>query len=131
MIRKERRLAKRISTDLTVRWNTTAFSQDSKITDLSTEGCFILTANRMSVNRLARVTDVPKKDAIQVELHLSHDERLKLNGEVVYEVERLGFGVRFLNVTAPDEHLLRAFIDKQEVGSLETLAFPRVRGHKH
>ncbi len=85
----------------------------------------------MSVNKLSRVTEAPKKDAIHVELHLSHDERLKLNGEVVYEVERLGFGVRFLNVTTPDEHLLRAFIDKQEVGVLESLPFPRVRGHKH
>ncbi|MCM3870509.1 MAG: PilZ domain-containing protein [Pyrinomonadaceae bacterium] len=131
MIRKERRQAKRISTNLTVRWNTSDFSQDSKITDLSTEGCFILTANRMSVNKLSRVTAVPKKDAIHVELHLSHDQTLKLNGEVVYEVERLGFGVRFINITPPDEHLLRAFIDKQDVRMEESLPFPRVRGHKH
>jgi PilZ domain len=85
----------------------------------------------MSVNKLSRVTDVPKKDSIDVELHLSHDERLKLSGEVVYEVERLGFGVRFLNLTKPDEHVLRAFIDKQEVRMEESLPFPRVRGHKH
>jgi hypothetical protein len=85
----------------------------------------------MSVNKLSRVTPAPKKEAIHVELQLSRDESLKLNGEVVYEVERLGFGVRFLNITTSDEHLLRAFIDNQEVGSLEALAFPRVRGHKH
>lgn len=131
MIRKERRQAKRISTDLTVSWNTADLSRESKITDLSTEGCFILTAARMSVNKLSRVTQVPKKHAIHVELHLAHDQRLKLDGEVVYEVERLGFGVRFLNVTKPEEHVLKAFIDKQEVGSLESLPFPRVRGHKH
>ena len=131
MIRKEQRQAKRISTNLAVRWKTAEFSQDSKVTDLSTEGCFILTANRMSVNKLSRITQAPKKDAIHVELHLSRDERLKLNGEVVYEVERLGFGVRFLNVTTPDEDLLRAFIDKQEVRMEESLPFPRVRGHKH
>ncbi|MCM3901821.1 MAG: PilZ domain-containing protein [Pyrinomonadaceae bacterium] len=131
MIRKERRRAKRISTNLTVSWNTLDFSQDSKITDLSTEGCFVLTANRMSVNKLSRVTQVPKKDAIHLELHLSHDERLKLDGEVVYEIERLGFGVRFLNVTTPAEHLLGAFIDKQDLEREEALPFPRVRGHKH
>jgi PilZ domain len=108
-----------------------SLSHDSKITDLSTEGCFILTAQRTSANKLSRVTQVLKKDAIHVELHLSRDESLKLNGEVVYEVERLGFGVRFLNVTRTDEHQLRAFIDKQEVGLLESLPFPRVRGHKH
>ena len=131
MIRKEQRQAKRISTNLAVRWKTADFSQDSKVTDLSTEGCFILTANRMSENKLSRITQAPKKDAIYVELQLSRNERLKLNGEVVYEVERLGFGVRFLNVTTPDEHLLRAFINRQEGGSLVALAFPRVRGHKH
>jgi PilZ domain len=131
MIRKERRRAKRISTDLHVRWNTSDVVQDSKITDLSTEGCFILTAGQMSVNELSMVTAAHERDAIQVELHFSHDERLKLSGEVVYEVERLGFGVRFLNLTTPDEHVLKAFIDKQEIAVEESLAFPRVRGHKH
>ncbi len=95
---KERRQAKCISTNLTVRWNTSDLSRDSKITDLSIEGCFILTAKRMSVNKLSRVMQVPEKDAIQIELHLSPDERLKLNGEVMYKVEHLGFGVRFLDV---------------------------------
>ena len=128
---KERRRAKRISTNLTVRWNTSDFTQDSKITDLSTEGCFILTAERMSVNKLSRVTQVPEGDAIHIEVHLSSDEWLKLNGEVVYKVERLGFGVRFLNVTTPDEQVLGAFIDKQKFGSLDSLPFPRVTGHKH
>jgi hypothetical protein len=128
---KERRRAKRVSTDLTVRWNTSDLSQDSKITDLSAEGCFILTATQMSVNKLSRVTEVPEGDAIQVELHLSPNEWLKLSGEVVYKVERLGFGVRFLNITTPDAQVLGAFIDTQELGSLESLAFPRVTGLKH
>jgi c-di-GMP-binding flagellar brake protein YcgR len=131
MIRKERRQAKRISTNLTVRWNTSNLSQESKITDLSAEGCFILTADQMSVNKLSRIAQVAQRDAIHVELHLSDDQRLKLRGEVVYEVERLGFGVRFLNVAKPDEHVLKTFIDKQEVGSLESLPFTRVRGYNH
>jgi PilZ domain len=130
MIRKERRRSKRISTNVAVSWTTSDFSQGSRVTDLSTEGCFIQTALRMTETRLSLLTQVPKKNAIYVKLHLSHDERLKLNGEVVYEIERLGFGVRFLDVSTPDEKILRAFIDRQELGSLE-LPFPRVRGHKH
>jgi len=128
---KERRRAKRVSTNLTVRWNTSDLSQDSKITDLSAEGCFILTADRMPVNKLSRVTQVPRRDEIHVELHLSPGEWLKLKGEVVYKVERLGFGVRFVNVTTPDKQVLGAFIDKQDLGSLESLPFPRVTGQKH
>jgi hypothetical protein len=129
-VKKERRRVKRISTDLTVRWNTSDLSQDSRIADLSTEGCFILTAERMSVNKLAGITEVVERKAIHVELLLSPDEWVKLDGEVLYEVERLGFGVRFLNVTRPNEQILGAFIDKQKLGSLESLPFPRVRGNK-
>ncbi len=128
---KERRQAKRISTKLSVRWNTSDLSQDSKITDLGTDGCFILTAEQMSVNKLSRITQVPEGDTIQIELHLPSDEMLKLKGEVVYKVDRLGFGVRFLNVTGSNEQVLGDFIDKQELGSLESLPFPRVRGNKH
>lgn len=130
-IKKERRRAKRISTNLYVRWNTSELTQDSKITDLSTEGCFILTAEQMSVNKLSRITHVPEGDSIHIELHLSSDEWLKLNGEVVYKIGLLGFGVRFLNVTRPNEQVLGAFIDKQKLGSSESLPFPRVRGNKH
>jgi hypothetical protein len=128
---KERRRAKRISTNLAVRWNTSELSQDSKITDLSAEGCFILTAEQMSVNKLSRITHVPEGDAIHIELHLSSDEWLKLKGEVIYKIDSLGFGVNFSKVAAPDEQILRAFIDKQEIGPLEALPFPRVRGQKH
>ena len=131
MIRKDKRRAKRISTNLTVRWNTSDLSEDSKVADLSTEGCFILTADQMSVNKLSGVTQVLERNAIHIELQLSPDECLKLDGEVIYKVERLGFGVLFLNVDTHDEQVLSAFIDKQEVGSLEGLAFPRVRGNKH
>lgn len=130
MIRKERRRAKRISTNLTVRWHASDQSGDSKITDLSTEGCFILTAEQMSANRLSRVTDVSERNALRVELTLPSDELLKLDGEIVFRIERLGFGVRFLNVNAPHKQALGAFIDKQGVGTSESLAFPRVRGHK-
>lgn len=131
MIKKDRRRAKRISTNLTVKWNTSDLSEDSKITDLSTEGCFILTADQMSANKLSRVTQVPKRDAIHLELHLSPDEFVKLDGEVIFRVKSLGFGVLFLNVATREEQVLSAFIDKQEIGSLDGLAFPRVRGHKH
>ena len=83
------------------------------------------------MNKLARITHVPEGAAIHIELHLSSDESLKLKGEVVYKIELLGFGVRFLNVTRPNEQVLGAFIDKQQLGSLESLPFPRVRGNKH
>ena len=87
-------------------------------------------ANRMPVNKLSTVKQVPEKEAILIELHLSRDEWLKLHGEVVYRVEGIGFAVRFLNPTLHEEQALRAFIEKQEPGSLTALPFPRVRGHK-
>lgn len=83
------------------------------------------------MNKLSAITHVPEGDAIHIELQLPFDETLKLKGEVVYKVDLLGFGVRFSNVNGPNEKVLGAFIDKQKLGSLESLAFPRVSGKKH
>ncbi len=127
---KERRGAKRISTNLTVRWNTSVLSHDSKVTDLSSRGCFIMLADRMPENKLFTVKQVPEKEAILIELPLSRDEWLKLHGEVIYRIEGIGFAVRFLNLTLHEAQALRTFIEKQETGSLKALPFPRVRGHK-
>ena len=63
-----------------------------------------------------------------LDMFLSEDKPLQLPGQVVYRVERVGFGVSFLNLAFPDKQAIRAFIEEQELGSLESLPFPRVEG---
>ena len=129
---KERRGGERISTDLAVRWSTAVSSTDSRIVDLSHKGCFILTANKMPTNKVSRVKQDPGNEAIQVELRLSAHKWLKVDGEVVYKVERTGFAVRFLSLNPDEEKVLKAFISEREAERPKSLVFPRVgRGRKH
>ena len=129
---KERREAKRIATNLTVKWNTSVLSQEGKVIDLSNGGCFILTAIQMPANKLSMVKQVSKKEPILIELHLSHEESLKVRGEVVYRVGRAGFAVRFLDLSPDEKRVLQAFIEKQESENLKSLPFPRVEsGDRH
>lgn len=126
---KERRGAKRISTDLVARWDTPVPPREGKIIDLSANGCFILTAVRRSVNKLPRVNHVPAEGSLLIEVHLSPDERLELRAEVVYRVERVGFAARFLNLAPHEEEALRAFIEKQETKRLKSARPPIGRGY--
>jgi hypothetical protein len=129
---KEQREAKRIATNLTVKWHTPVLSHEGKVIDLSSGGCFILTASHMPVNKLSMVKQVSKKETILIELLLSHAESLKLRAEVVYRVGLAGFAVRFLDLALHEKQVIQGFIKKQESGSLKSLPFPRVeRGHKH
>ena len=63
-----------------------------------------------------------------LDMTLSEDKPLQLPGQVVYRVERVGFGVTFVNLALSDKQAIRAFIEEQELGSLESLPFPRVEG---
>ena len=140
---KERRKAKRVPANLTVRWTGVTSRagplggkhipdplQEGRIVDLSTDGCFVLTASHIPVNKLSLVTQVSKEEPIMLDIFLSEDKPLQLRGQVVYRVAPVGFGVGFLNLTLPDEQALLAFIEKQELGGLESLPFPRVEGHE-
>ena len=122
---KERRGAKRISTDLTARWDTPIPPQEGKVIDLSTNGCFILTAGQIAANKLFRVDQVPYKEAILIEVHLPPDKWLALRAELVYKVEGVGFAVHFVNLTPEEEQTLGNFIEKQESRRLKPPPFSR------
>lgn len=123
---KELRRAKRVPANLTVRWNTPDLLHEGKIVDLSMDGCFVLTASHIPANKLSLVTKVSKEEPIMLDMSLSDDRPLQLRGQVIYRVAGVGFGVGFLNLALPDKQVLRAFIEEQELGSLESLPFPRV-----
>jgi PilZ domain len=128
---KERRRARRVSTDLAARWNTPTLSHEGKIIDLSTGGCFILTASQISVNKIPRVEQASEKEALSIEVQLSRECRLKLRAEVVYRVERVGFAARFLDLTLDEEQALRAFVERHEPRERNPLPFPRIeRGRR-
>jgi hypothetical protein len=122
----ERRETKRISTSLTVRWSTSLGSQEGKVIDLCGGGCFVLTANRMPANQLSQIKQLETREPILIDLPLSGKEPLKLRAEVVYKVERVGFGVRFLDLDSHEEQALKTFIEKQSLVVPKKPPFPRV-----
>ncbi len=123
---QERRGAKRVSANLAARWQSPIPPHEGKIIDLSTGGCFILTAGRASVNKLSRVNHAPCKEAIVIEVRLTADEWLALRAEVVYKVERVGFAARFVDL-APDEvQTIRSLMEKQEARRPRSLPFRTV-----
>ena len=121
---KERRRARRISTNLTARWSSPGSTEEGKIIDLSTGGCFVLTASSIPADKLSLVTQISNEEPILLDMKLA-DRALEVRAEVVYRIERVGFGARFRDLASEDEHELRSFIEQQSE-SFKSLPFPRV-----
>jgi hypothetical protein len=96
----ERRRAERVRADLPVRWE--GFLEKSKgtISDISVNGCFILTGGAVKPDELVSVEmDVPSL------LHM------QLWGIVVYSSEPIGFAIRFKELSATEQTLLDRVIN--------------------
>ena len=95
MDRVERRKAGRVKTSLKARWEGILEQQEGEIVDLSTDGCFILSAHQ-----------VKRGELIRIEIN----ESLLIWGEVIYEIEEMGFGLKF-NATGEDKERLAGLIE--------------------
>ena len=98
MDRVERRKAGRVKTSLKARWEGILEQQEGEIVDLSTAGCFILSAHQ-----------VKRGELIRIEI----DESLLIWGEVIYEIEEMGFALKF-NATGEDKECLAKLIESNK-----------------
>lgn len=96
----ERRTAKRIKTNLRARWEGVLAQHEGAITDLSINGCFILTVDK-----------VKPRELIRLDFELDEENQIYLWGEVVYLMSEIGFAVRFTGISDGEEQLLTSFID--------------------
>lgn len=85
----ERRKKSRIKTDLKVTWEGARTQLGGSIVDLSTSGCFILSDDQVRVGELIRIT-----------IHSDEYGQICIWGEVVYQINEMGFAARF---TGADE----------------------------
>jgi hypothetical protein len=122
---KERRHARRISTNLTARWSSPGSREEGKIIDLSAGGCFVLTASCIPADKLSLVTHVSNEEPILLDMELA-GRALEVRAEVVYRIESIGFAASFRDLASQDEHELRSFIDQQEPESVMSRPFRRV-----
>jgi hypothetical protein len=87
--------------NLPARWEGVVSREDATITDLSRNGCFILTGGKVEV-----------KELVRLEIHLSESHTVNFWAEVVNEASQIGFAVRFNSSTPEDEAALARYLEK-------------------
>jgi uncharacterized protein (TIGR02266 family) len=86
-----------------VAWEGAAGKYEARTSDISLGGCFIDTIGQMAIG-----------ETISFKLCLPGGEGIKLRGEVMYELPRAGFGVRFADLSDDQKQLLEALINAQQ-----------------
>ena len=95
---QERRRAERFRANVRVRWETLKAQGRGDVCDLSSSGCFVLTGGPVVRGELARL-----------ELMLAGD-MTTLWGNVVYNINEMGFAVRFVFGSEADEQIVERVI---------------------
>ena len=95
---QERRRAQRFHANVRVRWETLKAQGRGDVCDLSSSGCFVLTGGEVIRGELARL-----------ELMLAGDVTT-LWGNVVYNINEMGFAVRFVFGSEADEQIIERVI---------------------
>lgn len=97
--RVERRRAERVRVNIKARWEGASEQKEGTIEDLSIGGCFILTAHLVKTGELIR---------------LETENSWVFWGEVVYQIEEMGFGLRFTAVIGEEGQQLAELIEEQK-----------------
>jgi hypothetical protein len=97
---KERRSAPRARVNLPARWEGVASRENATVTDISRNGCFVLSGGKIGI-----------KELVWVEIKLSDQQAVHFWAEVVYEASEIGFALRFNSSTPEDEETLAKFLE--------------------
>ena len=95
----ERRRAPRIKVDLPARWEGVLTQQQGQVTNLSINGCFVLSGGK-----------VEPKELVRLEIHLPSQSPMYFWAEIVDAAYEIGFAVRFTAIDDEDEKRLSEFI---------------------
>ena len=96
---KERRKEPRLEVTLPVRWEGVIEQRNTTISDLSTDGCFVLSGGEVAL-----------KELLRLEIFLPDEEPIYLWAEVVDTAEEIGFALRFTSVDSDDQKRLDSFV---------------------
>lgn len=95
----ERRSGKRWDVSLDAVWDGKSGNYTARITDLSDGGCYMDSLSEVTLGEL-----------LTLKLSLSTGEWLEVKGQVVHHTPPVGFGVRFVDLSAQQLKALRMFI---------------------
>ena len=96
----DRRRDKRWDVCLDAVWDSRSGNFAARATDLSEGGCYIDSLNQPNVG-----------EVLNLKLQLPNGDWLELTGEVAHQMPPLGFGLRFVEVSAEQLKKLNSLID--------------------
>ena len=97
---KERRSAPRVRVNLPARWEGVTSRENATVTDLSRNGCFVLSGGTVEV-----------KELVCLEIRLGEHQAVTFWAEVVDEASEIGFAVRFNSSSHEDEAALAKYLE--------------------
>ena len=96
----ERRTKKRYEVCLDAIWDGARGNSQARVTDLSEEGCYI-----------DSISEAVTGEILHLKVQLLSGEWLDLTGEVAHTFPRIGFGIRFVNVSMTQRQKLFALLE--------------------
>ena len=97
---KDRRSAPRARVKLPARWEGVLSREDATITDLSRNGCFVLTGGKVEL-----------KELVSLEIQLTDQQKVNFWAEVVNQASEIGFAVKFNSSSPEDAAALAKFLE--------------------
>ncbi|HKP84337.1 MAG TPA: PilZ domain-containing protein [Pyrinomonadaceae bacterium] len=97
---KDRRSAPRARVKLQARWEGVLSRENATVTDLSRNGCFLLTGGKVEI-----------KELVWLEIQLTEQQKVNFWAEVVNEASEIGFALKFNSSTPEDEAALAKFLE--------------------
>jgi hypothetical protein len=98
---QERRRAERVKVNLDVRWEGHRERSQGTISDISSNGCFVLCSGA-----------VKDGEPVKIEFILAREKVLAMAGEVVNHVDEIGFGMQFAGVGKQESTFLKRLIER-------------------
>jgi len=98
---KDRRSAPRARVKVQARWEGVLSRENATITDLSRNGCFVLTGGKVDI-----------KELVWLEIQLTEQQKVNFWAEVVNQASEIGFALKFNSSSPEDEATLAKFLER-------------------
>ena len=97
---KERRSAPRVRVKLPARWEGVVSRENATVTDISRNGCFVLTGGKVEM-----------KELVWLEISLTEQQTVNFWAEVVDSASDIGFALKFNSSSPEDEAALATYLE--------------------
>jgi len=101
----ERRAMSRYPVELNVEWEGSTGRSTGSISDVSLDGCFVLSSG-----------DVNDGEQVRIFIPLADGMKVEFGGRVANHVFEIGFGIKFDQLSAPQRDLLVKIVRDNESG---------------